>query len=253
MRPFPPTVKLAGSDAAVTDVELLNSYIGVNATNAPRHYIARIQGQPIAVGVFVDQTFDIGRIEDCHFNPWGPGLKGTVGQFQLTHGRGFVIERSDWEYVFNTFAFGYAIGYHFTISVANFNPGIENSKGCNGNFVGIGADNCRNASVQVDGSQPYGLLITNGEFTAFCDPGLDGAALKPGGVCHGASPVHVLVGRDNAGSVRFVNSAFWGPARLVAEIRGSGTVGFSDCNFNSWDCKCASDPRPACDSSGSIC
>ena len=147
VRPFAPTVRLAGSDAAVTDVELLNSYIGVNATGAPRHYIARVQGQPIAVGVFVDQTFDIGRIEDCHFNPWGPGLRGTVGQFQLTHGRAFVIERSDWEYVFNTFAFGYAIGYHFTISTANFNPGIENSKGCNGNFVGIGADYCRNASV----------------------------------------------------------------------------------------------------------
>ena len=91
-------------------------------------------------------------------------------------------------------------------------------------------DTERNSSGQ------YGLLITNGEFTAFCDPGSDGAALKPGGVCHGASPVHVLVGPQNTGSVRFVNSAFWGPARLVAEIRGSGTVGFSECNFNSWDC-----------------
>ena len=160
MRPFAPTVRLAGSNAAVTDVELLNSYIGVNATGAPRHYIARIQGQPIAVGVFVDQTFDIGRIEDCHFNPWGPGLRGTVGQFQLRYGRAFVIERSDWEYVFNTFAFGYAIGYHFTISTANFNPGIENSKGCNGNFVGIGADYCRNASV---------LQITFHDFV-FCVP-----------------------------------------------------------------------------------
>ena len=29
------------------------------------------------------------------------------------YGRAFVFGRSDWEYVFNTFAFGYAIGYHF--------------------------------------------------------------------------------------------------------------------------------------------
>ena len=30
-----------------------------------------------------------------------------------SHGRAFVLGRSDWEYVFNTFAFGYAYGYHF--------------------------------------------------------------------------------------------------------------------------------------------
>ncbi len=26
-----------------------------------RHYIARLQGQPILVGIFVDETYDIGR------------------------------------------------------------------------------------------------------------------------------------------------------------------------------------------------
>ena len=42
-----------------------------------------------------------------------------------------MFARSDWEYVFNTFAFGYAIGYHFIASK-------EGS--CNGNFLGIGKD-----------------------------------------------------------------------------------------------------------------
>ena len=31
-------------------------------------------------------------------------------------------------------------------------------------------DLATNSSVQVDASQPMGLLITNGEFTAFRDP-----------------------------------------------------------------------------------
>ena len=49
--------------------------------------------------------------------------------WQLVHGRSFVFARTDWEYVFNTFSFGYAIGYHF----------IESDEGsCNGNFLGIG-------------------------------------------------------------------------------------------------------------------
>jgi hypothetical protein len=43
---------------------------GVAAVNAHRHYIARVQGHPINIGVFVDETYDIGRIEDVHFNPW---------------------------------------------------------------------------------------------------------------------------------------------------------------------------------------
>lgn len=37
----------------------------------------------------------------------------------------------------------------------------------NGNFLGIGADYMSVAAVVVDQADPYGLLITNGEFTAF--------------------------------------------------------------------------------------
>ena len=49
----------------------------------------------------------------------------------MTHGRSFVFARTDWEYVFNTFSYGYALGYHF----------IQTKSGaCNGNFLGIGAD-----------------------------------------------------------------------------------------------------------------
>lgn len=33
-----------------------------------------------------------------------------------------------------------------------------------------GADMAANASVQVDAADPFGILITNGEFTAFVDP-----------------------------------------------------------------------------------
>ena len=103
--PYPWTIQMSGNNAAVMDVELLGSYNGINATKAHRHYIARVQGQPLNIGVFVDSTYDIGRIEDVHFNPWF-----SVGhpfiEWQLTHGRAFVLGRSDWEYVFNsTFLF----------------------------------------------------------------------------------------------------------------------------------------------------
>lgn len=83
-----------------------------------------------------------------------------------------MIARSDWEYVFNTFAFGYKIGYHFIATeagawYANDGWNCDIMSWSNGNFVGIGADDMYEAAVLVDASQPYGILITNGEFTAF--------------------------------------------------------------------------------------
>jgi hypothetical protein len=89
---------------------------------------------------------------------------------------------------------------------------------CNGNFLGIGADDCF-TSLVVENSAPFGLLISNGEFVSF----------------HGPDPTMVRVETKNSGSVRFVNCAFWGPCNQIAKIAGKGTVGFSDCTFVQWD------------------
>ena len=215
-----PGNKYGGSanNAAVTDVELLGAWNGIAAVAAHRHYVARIQGQPLNIGVFVDETYDIGRLEDVHFNPWYSSQHPFVWQ-QTTFGRAFVFGRSDWEYVFNTFAFGYAVGYHF----------IERATGSmNGNFLGIGQDLATNASVLVEQSQPFGILITNGEFTAFCD----GGGFSPP-TCD--APAQVVVSAQNRGAVQFVNSAFWGPTSKIAQVDGEGTVTFSQCHFDSWD------------------
>eukprot|EP00118_Oscarella_pearsei_P005828 m.26768 g.26768 ORF g.26768 m.26768 type:complete len:456 (+) comp29501_c0_seq3:37-1404(+) len=214
--PYPWSISMSGNNAAVTDVECLNCFNAVRAVSAARHYIARIQGQPINTGIFVDQTYDIGRIEDVHWNPWYSNKKEFMA-WQVLNGRAFVFARTDWEYVFNTFAFGYAIGYHFTAS---------KDGSCNGNFLGIGADMATNASVQVDAADAFGILITNGEFTAFADPKFGQSA---------ADPTQVVVTATNKGSVRFVNSAFWGPSNSIAKISGSGTTGFGDCTLCQWD------------------
>ena len=134
--PYPWTILMEGNNAAVTDCELSGSWRGINATAAHRHYIAG-QGQPIDLGVFIDQTYDIGRME-MFISIRGSQVRNLslhINSRTVT----FVLGRSDWEYVFNTFAFGYAIGYHF----------IETSTGSmNGNFLGLGADLAINASVR---------------------------------------------------------------------------------------------------------
>ncbi len=206
--PYPYAIAMRGKNPAVLDVELLNPYNGIDASNNERHLIRNVQGQPLRRGIYVDFIADIGRIENVHFNPWW-SLNDKLFTWQKEHGEAFIFGRSDWQYVLNTFCFGYNVGYRF----------IETKTGsCNGNFLGIGADDCYTA-VQVDQCAPFGLLITNGEFTAF----------------HGPNPTMVGVGPKNSGSVRFMNCAFWGPCSQVAQIQGEGTVGFNGCTFVQWD------------------
>ncbi|HEX3856763.1 MAG TPA: glycosyl hydrolase family 28-related protein [Verrucomicrobiae bacterium] len=206
--PYPYAIVMRGDNSAVLQVELLNPYNGIDASRCGRHLIRDVQGQPLRRGIYVDAIYDIGRIEDVHFNPWW-SMEPKLFQWQEENGEAFIFGRADWEYVFNTFCFGYHVGYKF----------IKTDVGvCNGNFLGIGADDCY-TSVLVEDSAVFGLLISNGEFTSF----------------HGPDPTMVEVSTNNAGVVRFENCAFWGPCNQIAKIAGRGTVGFGDCTFVQWD------------------
>lgn len=205
--PYPWTISMPSKNPAVVDVELLNSYQGIDASHSERHNIRNVTGQVLRRGIWVDAILDIGRIENVHFNPWW-SMKPRLYEWQREHGEAFVFGRADWEYVLNTFCFAYKTGYKF----------VETSNGvCNGNFVGIGADNC-NRCILVEQCAPYGLLIVNGEFTSF----------------QGEDPSMVEVLSSNTGVLRLANSAFWGPCHQVAKIAGKGTVGFSQCTFVEW-------------------
>ena len=206
-KPYPWAIAMRGKNPAVLAVEMLNPYNGIDATKNERHLIRDVQGQPIRRGILVDAIYDIGRIENVHFNPWW-SMKPKLFRWQMENGEAFIFGKSDWQYVYNTFCFGYNIGYKF----------IRTKTGqCNGNFLGIGADDCYTALV-VEQCSRYGLLITNGEFVSF----------------HGPDPTMIKVEKTNTGSVRFVNCAFWGPSNQIAKIAGTGTVGFSDCTLVQW-------------------
>jgi hypothetical protein len=204
---YPWAVAMRGKNPAVLAVELLNPYNGIDATANERHLIRDVHGQPLRRGIFVDAILDIGRIENVHFNPWW-SMQPKLFQWQMDNGEAFVVGRSDWQYIFNTFCYGYKVGYRF----------IKTESGaCNGNFLGIGADDCQ-TSLVVEASQEPGLLITNGEFVSF----------------RGPDPTMVVVAPSHAGVVRFVNCSFWGPCNQITRIAGTGTVGFDDCTFVHW-------------------
>lgn len=206
--PYPWAIKMRGKNPAVLDVELLNPYNGIDASQNERALIRNIHGQPLRRGIFVDKIYDIGRIENVHFNPWW-SMKPKLFKWQQENGEAFIFKRTDWHYVINTFCFGYSVGYEFGGSEAGI---------CNGNFLGIGADACHTA-VLVEQSAQFGILITNGEFVAM----------------NGENPTQVVVTETNTGSIRFNNCAFWGPCEQIARLSGRGLTSFSDCEFVQWD------------------
>jgi hypothetical protein len=218
IKPYPWTIKVAADDAHIIGVSLLNPYDGIDLSCAQRHLVRDVHGNPLHIGLYVDQCYDVGRIENVHFWPFIAFAGGVWEQYEvLVHeylikeATAFVFGRTDWEYVFNTFCWGYRVGYHF----------IETEHGCcNGNFQGIGAD-ATNIGVLVDRVTAHtgGLLISNAELVAMF--GEETAALQ--------------VNETNDGTISLTNCGVWGPSDNIARIAGSGHVTFNASNFIHWD------------------
>ncbi len=212
IRPYPWTIRGRGDNCSIIDVLIVNPYQAVDLGTHPcgRHYIRGLYAQPLRRGLYIDQCYDIGRVENIHFWPfWTWDEKSGIRDYLWKHGEAFIIGRTDWEYVFNTFCFGYRIGYRF----------IRTKNGvANGNFLGIGAD-ATEIALLVEDCATYGLLITNGEFVSFA----------------GEDPIEVVVKPTNTGNILLQNCAFWGPSNQIARIEGKGTISFQNCNFDYWD------------------
>ena len=209
--PYPYCVSMRGSHPAIMDVELLNPYNGIDARENSRHYIARVYGQPLRRGIFVDRIYDIGRIEDVHFNPWW-SLDPAVTRFMIGNGEAFILGRTDWEYMVNCFSFHYKTGY-LCKDFGDMGPNVM--------FTQCGHDNGV-YSVVVEETTPWaGLSFNNcqlmGEF---------------------------LVKETNKGPVRVSNCGFWTSARGTFEnpgtkshvtINGEGHVSVNNCHFSNFN------------------
>ena len=216
IKPYPWAIRGHGHHDTVDNVTLMNAFQGIkmggDGADGSLHLIRNIYGCVLRRGVMVDNTTDIGRIENVHFNPhyWlGSGHPSAgrnnfdkLSAYLTSNLEGFIFARSDWEYVLNTFIWGAKSGYLFTKTKAG---------NCNGQFMGIGADFCQ-ACVRVDNIQPFGLLITNGEFTAFAGEPNSAIVTSPGA----------------GGAVQLVNCSFWGVKGHSLLMQGDTEVTLSD-------------------------
>lgn len=223
--PYPWAIALRGKNPAVLDVELLNPYQGIDATANERHNIRNVHGQPLRRGIVVDEVYDIGRIENVHFNPWW-SCSDPVVKFMVTEGEAFILGRTDWEYMVNCFSIFYKTGFRFT--QFKHGPGNVDLTQC-----GHDVAPC---VVRVEHSQPHAGIAFNN--------------------CQMMGTVEVLP--SNEGPVKFGNCGFWGvtPGNFqnpgtdsLAVLAGKGHVTFNGCHFTIWDTRNESAPciRAACE------
>jgi hypothetical protein len=212
--PYPPCVFAQDvENTGISECCLLNPYEAITLIRAARHLVRNVTGYPIWRGIYVDECYDIGHIENVHFWPFGVAYnpEDPFCRWVNTQGTAFELARTDWHYVHNTFCFGYGIGYRFSESKTG---------SANGNFLGLGADSCQRAVV-VDQAQPPGLLIVNGEFV--------GRWSSTNSIC-------MEIGANVQGKVSLANCSFWGPIdRCVWMRAGSGQFTANACHFVDWD------------------
>jgi len=213
VHPYPWTFRMIGGDNTIENVTLINSYNGIQVGPEPnvRHRIRSVYGCVLRRGIFVDACSDIGRIENVQFHCHWWSAKSVGGEWEPVfeymwqNCEAFILGRTDWEFMFDTFVFPVKIGYHFIATP---------SGACNGQFTGIAADAAEHCIV-VDEIQPMGLAITNGQFVSF----------------NGPDPTEILINPTCTGNVRLTNCIFWGPARRNVRCDGNGFLSLDNCYF----------------------
>lgn len=217
VKAYPWTIRGNGMHCGVVDVTLVNPYKGIDmGTNWNElHYIRNVFGCPLKLGIYVDQCTDIGRIENVHFNPhsWGRAAypNAPTGEkwqklvdYLPDNLIGFVIGKTDWEYMSNCFVIFPKIGYHF----------VNSGKGAGNAVLTQCGSDIGPVAFQVDEVQGHaGIALTNCQIMA-----------------------QVVVGPKNTGPVKLSNCGFWpiSSTDTQAVVEGSGTVTFTSCHFSDW-------------------
>lgn len=212
--PYPWTVRGGGGgeNVSIINVLLTNPYQGVDfATNSTaRHFVRGLYGQPLFKGIWVDQCYDIGRIQDVHFWPFWSQDKRIV-DFTTTNGTAYIFQRTDWEVVEDIFCWGYHVGIEFSAST---------NGGMNGQMTDIDLDNV-DIGLDVNATQPYAVHISNLNIANA-----------------GAGTEHVAIwGRKSsqAAELSVRGASFWGFIKQVLRWENPGTVSLSDARLIPWN------------------
>jgi hypothetical protein len=221
VRPYPWTIQGRGQHYNVIDVTIANAYNGIDCGTYHNegHHLRNVHMCALRRGVFIDQCTDIGRLENVHIHnvywwrvsaPYTPTAaeNEALQKYTPQHLEGFIIGRTDWEYISNCFVIWPKIGFHFIRTTTRVG-GMANA------VITQSGSDIGPLAVMVDSVQPHaGIAFENCQFMS-----------------------GIEIGPENRGPVKLANCGFWGMpgsgSQLIAN--GQGSVFLTACHFSKWD------------------
>ncbi|MCL6456633.1 MAG: hypothetical protein K6T85_01370, partial [Gorillibacterium sp.] len=210
--PYPWTFyQRTGNSVTLDNVTLVNAWGGFISLPSEMHYVVNSNMTALYKGIVVHTCTDIGRIENVNVDPKYWANSGLDGAPSLTDARaytranatGFMMHRSDWEYVSGLHISGYKTGMWI-----GREPGGDEAP--NAQFYGLKIEDSQ-TGIYIDNVNGFGLLLSNSEFG-------------------GDTAVYFNERFDT--SVQFNGVDFKGP--IISNARG-GVISFEDSTFDEYD------------------
>jgi hypothetical protein len=225
IHPYPWTIQGKGQNYNIIDVTIANAYNGIDCGTFHNegHFLRNVLMCALRRGVLVDQCTDIGRLENVHIHNvywWRVSAPYTLSKEEISalenytrgHLEGFIIGRTDWEYISDCFVIWAKVGFHF-LRTNTSSGGLANVL-----ITQSGSDEGPLA-VKIDEVQSHsGLAFENCQFMSGFE-----------------------IGPDNWGPIKLTNCGFWGysaggfntGSQMI--LNGQGTVTLTATHFNDWD------------------
>jgi len=107
-----PMILVNATNVLIEDIMLLNPFNGISVIQGTAT-MKRIFGQPLSVGIYIDQSMDTSYVEGVHFWPfWKSNIStNPIRNFTMNNGTAIKLGRCDNPMFSNVFALGYKIGF----------------------------------------------------------------------------------------------------------------------------------------------
>jgi len=150
--PVPYPYSIQGGTVTIQNVMLWNSYNGIDLATLPsgRHIVRNVYGQPLNIGISIDQSLDIGRIKDIHFWP----INSNFLSYTEASAIAIQIAQADWEIIDDLSLNGYRYGLEFN------QPAHTPTDPPYGQAKNINIVDCP-VGVMINDLNFYGLHISN--------------------------------------------------------------------------------------------
>jgi hypothetical protein len=217
---YPWTVQTNGATDNITilDVTMVNPYKAVDLGTYPagRHLVRNLYAYPLYQGLYVNQCYDVGRLENIHFWPfWDIDPNSPLWEFTRENATAFIMGKTDGEMGYGLFTIFYKVSMHFIAGpIYDAERNIVNHAAGSGTYTNCYLDVSPTAVLVDAAMENAGVSFVNSSFMA-----------------------QVVVNESNRGTVKFTGCGFWGTndCDSHAVLEGHGPVQFSACHFSGWD------------------